>query len=282
MTDLWVKRDGVRLSVEVAGDGPPVVLLHGLTATRRYVVMGSRSLERSGHRVIAYDARGHGRSTPAPAPERYGYDELAADLKAVLDALRVPRAVLAGASMGAHTALSFALGAPERVAGLVVITPAYDGPASLGPARLARWDALADGLRSGGVDGFLAAYGEPAVAPEYRETVLTVIRQRLSLHDHPEALADALHYVPRSRPFDDVDALGAIAAPVTIVASGDEADPEHPHAVAAAYAAAIPGAELIDDETDPPTRSPRAWQGSQLSKVIAELAARADFSGSSP
>ena len=44
------------------------MLLHGLTATRRYVVMGSRLLERSGHRVIAYDARGHGRS--APAPER--------------------------------------------------------------------------------------------------------------------------------------------------------------------------------------------------------------------
>ena len=44
--------------------GPAVVLLHGLTATRRYVVMGSRTLERSGRRVIAYDARGHGRSTP--------------------------------------------------------------------------------------------------------------------------------------------------------------------------------------------------------------------------
>jgi pimeloyl-ACP methyl ester carboxylesterase len=276
VADLWVKRDGVRLSVEVAGDGPPVVLLHGLTATRRYVVMGSRSLELSGHRVIAYDARGHGRSSRAPEPERYGYDELSLDLEAVLDALRVPRAVLAGASMGAHTLLSFALRAPERVAGLVVITPAYDGREALSAARLARWDALADGLRSGGVDGFVAAYGEPAVAPEYRDTVLTVIRQRLSLHEHPEALADALHYVPRSRPFGAVDALRAIAAPVAIVASGDEADPEHPRAVAVAYAAAIPGAALIDDE---PGRSPRAWQGSQLSMVIADLAARARFSG---
>src|SRR5919109_1050698 len=109
------------LAGEEAGDGVPVVLLHGLTATRRYVVMGSRALERSGHRVVAYDARGHGRSSPAGDPASYGYDELAADLAAVLDALEVERAVLAGASMGAHTALRFALARPDRVMGVVII-----------------------------------------------------------------------------------------------------------------------------------------------------------------
>lgn len=56
-----------RLAAEEAGEGTPVVLLHGLTATRRYVVMGSKNLERGGHRVIAYDARGHGKSEPASA-----------------------------------------------------------------------------------------------------------------------------------------------------------------------------------------------------------------------
>ena len=88
-----------------AGDSarPPIVLLHGLTATRRYVVMGSRLLERSGYRVVAYDARGHGRSAPAPSPDAYGYARLARDLEVVLDALALPRAALAGASMGAHT-----------------------------------------------------------------------------------------------------------------------------------------------------------------------------------
>src|SRR5262249_51315222 len=113
--------DGVTLAGEEAGEGSSIVLLHGLTATRRYVVMGSRLLERSGHRVIAYDARGHGRSTPAPSPSDYGYTELADDLEAVMDALGIERAVLAGASMGAHTLLTLALRAPPRVAGLVVI-----------------------------------------------------------------------------------------------------------------------------------------------------------------
>jgi 3-oxoadipate enol-lactonase len=272
MADGFAQRDGVRLPVQDDGEGYPVVLLHGLTATRRYVVMGSRALERSGHRVVAYDARGHGQSSPAPRSGAYGYDELAADLEAVLDQRGIERAVLAGASMGAHTLLRFALHRPQRVAGLVVITPAFDPQTNDEPGRLARWDALADGLANGGVEGFLAAYGRPRVAEQWQDTVLKVVRQRLSLHEHPEALADALHEVPRSHPFGAIDELGAIAAPVAVVASDDEADPEHPREMGEAYAAAIPGARLVTDE---PGRSPIAWQGSQLSKVIAEVADRA-------
>jgi pimeloyl-ACP methyl ester carboxylesterase len=272
MREFTVDREGVRLAGQEAGEGRPVVLLHGLTATRRYVVMGSTALERSDHRVIAYDARGHGHSSPAGDPSAYGYDELAPDLDAVLDHAGVQRAVLAGASMGAHTLLRLALSRPERVGGLVVITPAYEGETNDDPERLAHWDALADGLRTGGVEGFLAAYGEPRVPERWRDTVVKVIGQRLALHEHPEAVADALRAVPRSRPFASVDELSAIAVPTLVVVSDDEADPEHPREVGEAYAAAIPGARLVEDE---PGRSPIAWQGSQLSKLIAEVAAEA-------
>jgi pimeloyl-ACP methyl ester carboxylesterase len=275
MASQLIEQNGVRLWVEQAGEGTPVLLLHGLTATHRYVVMGSRSLERSGHRVIAYDARGHGRSSPAPAPSAYGYPELVSDALGVMDALGLERAVLAGASMGAHTLLAVALRAPERVAGLVVITPAYDGDEAVDGARMTRWHALAEGLRSGGVEGFVAAYGRPRVSSDWHETVLKVIRQRLSQHEHPEAVADALDVVPASRPFESLAELAVISVPVAVVASGDEADPEHPQAVGEAYAATIPGARLVTDE---PGRSPIAWQGSQLSNVIAEVAARSGLS----
>jgi pimeloyl-ACP methyl ester carboxylesterase len=271
-----VESAGVRLSVEEAGQGIPVVLLHGLTGTRRYVVMGSRALERSGHRMISYDARGHGQSTPAPAAEAYGYDDLAADLAAVLDELEVGRAVLAGASMGAHTVLRLALDAPERVAALVAVTPGYEPQTADDPARLARWDALAAGLREGGVEGFVAAYGDPSVPEPWRDTVRQVLRQRLSAHEHPDAVADALSVVPRSHPFGAIDDLGAIDAPVVVVASRDEADPEHPFALAEAYAAAIPGARLVSEEEG---ESPLAWQGGRLSAVIAEAASDAARAG---
>jgi pimeloyl-ACP methyl ester carboxylesterase len=260
------------LYVEEAGEGPAVVLLHGLTATHRYVVMGSKALERGGHRVIAYDARGHGHSDPAPSPDAYGYDVLADDLERVMDERGVERAVLAGASMGAHTLLRFALHRPERVAGLVVVTPAYDPVDNDDPRRLAHWDALAEGLRRGGVEGFVEAYGTPAVPEKWRETVVKVIRQRLSAHEHPEALADAIQAVPRSHPFGTLHDLEAIEAPTVIVADRDEADPEHPLSVGEDYARVIPGAELVVEE---PGSSPIAWQGGQLSRVIGELAARA-------
>jgi pimeloyl-ACP methyl ester carboxylesterase len=269
-----IERGGVRLAADDAGDGIPVVLLHGLTATRRYVVMGSRSLERSGHRVIAYDARGHGASSPAAAPDGYEYEDLGRDLVSVLDASGVDRAVLAGASMGAHTLLWLALHAPERVGGVVVITPGYDPRSNDDASRLARWDALSEGLRSGGVPGFLEAYDLDAVPDGYRPTVVKVIEQRMSLHEHPEAVADALRIVPRSRPFESLSELAAIAVPATVVASADGPDPEHPQALGEAYAAAIPGARLVLDE---PGRSPIAWQGSQLSKVIASVAERASL-----
>ncbi|MFN8203405.1 MAG: alpha/beta hydrolase [Solirubrobacteraceae bacterium] len=257
----------MRVSSDDTGTGTPVVLLHGLTATRRYVVMGSTALERSGHRVVAYDARGHGESDPG---DRYDYAALAGDLGQLLDELDIERAVLAGASMGAHTLLRYALDHPERALAAVVITPAYDPDAS--PAALERWDALSAGLRDGGVDGFLAAYGEPQVPDRWRETVQTVLRQRLSRHRHPQAVADALREVPRSRPFAAWSDLHALDLPVTVVADRDDADPEHPLVVGERYAAEIPGAQLAVEAEG---RSPLAWQGSQLSKIIAAVARRA-------
>jgi hypothetical protein len=149
--------------------------------------------------------------------------------------------------------------------------PAYEPERNDDRERLARWDSLADGLEQGGVEGFVAAYGEPRVPAQWRETVLKVIRQRLSQHQHQEGVAAALRAVPRSRPFGGLAELSAVRAPTIVVASNDDADPGHPEAVGRAYAEAIPGAQLVTDE---PGRSPVAWQGSQLSKVIAEVAAR--------
>ena len=269
MSSFTAHSGPVALSGEEAGEGVPVVLAHGLTATRRYVVMGSRALERGGHRVVLFDARGHGRSTPAPAPGDYGYDALAADLLALLDDRGLDRAVLAGASMGAHAIVRLALDHGDRVAGIVLVTPAYTPEGE--HTDLDRWDALSDGLRSGGVEGFVAAYGDPGVPEAWRETVVKVLRQRLSAHEHPDAVADALRAVPRSRPFEAWADLAELDLPCVVVASRDEADPGHPYAVGARYADTIPGAELRSEE---PGASPLAWQGGRLSKLIAELASR--------
>ena len=264
--------EGVALAASDDGDGPPVVLLHGLTASRRYVVMGSSALQRAGHRVVAYDARGHGSSSPAPDPGAYSYAELAADLVTVLDTLAIERAVLGGVSMGAHTCLRLALDLPERVVALVVITPGFDPVEFADPQRLARWDALSDALRSGGIEAFAEAYGVQRIPEHWRDTVGRALRQRMAVHEHPDAVADALRAVPRSAPFQDLHALEQIECPALVVGSRDEADPGHPLALAEHYAELLPhGRFAVEDEG----QSPLAWQGGRLSKLIAEVAAQA-------
>jgi pimeloyl-ACP methyl ester carboxylesterase len=263
-------RDGTRLAYEEAGAGIPVVGLHGLTSTRRYVFMGSRQLERSGHRVLVYDARGHGSSSPAPRADAYGYERLCEDLETVLDTAGIERALLVGVSMGAHTLLRFALRNPQRAAALVLITPGYD-PEHERMDGHGNWRTLAAALRADGIDGFIRAYELDSVPERWRETVSTAIRQRLALHEHLEAVADALDVVPYSHPFDGWDALATIGTPTLVIGSRDDADRGHPLELARRYADAIPGAQFVVED---PGSSPLAWQGGRISRLVADLAAR--------
>lgn len=261
-----------RLHGESAGEGPPLVLCHGITATRRYVVHGSKALQRSGHTVITYDARGHGESDPAPAGEGYGYPRLVDDLERVV-AARVgeERFVLGGHSMGAHTAVGYALRHPERLAGLVVVGPVYTG--EIEPSSLEYWDGLAAALEGGGVEGFLDYIAaNQGIDSRWRDSVLRFTRERMLLQRHPEALVEALREVPRSRPFGSMEELARLHVPALVVASNDEADPGHPFEAAAAYAEALPRARMISEEEG---ESPLAWQGGKLSRAIADFYADA-------
>jgi pimeloyl-ACP methyl ester carboxylesterase len=271
-----VERDGQLLAGEIvepppeADAGPTVVLLHAITATRDGVVHGSNMCPRRGDPLVVYDARGHGESSPAPEGQGYSYDELVADAGAVLDEVAGEgRVVLGGSSMGAHTAVAFALRHPDRLAGLVVIGPAYNGvPPS--DESLREWEELADGLESDGVDGFIRAYEAHLQPSKWRDTLLRFTRERLEKHRHPDAVARAMRETPGDRPFDEMGELEFIDLPALVVASNDEADPGHPYAVAEAYAERLPNARLISEGEG---ESPLAWQGGKLSREIAAFAA---------
>lgn len=257
---------------EAAGEGPAVVLCHGITATRRYVLHGSKALARAGYAVVTYDARGHGESDPAPAGEGYGYPRLVEDLERVVEAqVGEGSFFLGGHSMGAHTAVAYALRYPERLTGLALIGPVYTG--TIEQASLDYWDGLAAALQAGGVDGFVAYIeAEQGIDSRWRDSVLRFTRERLLAQRHPEALAEALREVPRSRPFDSMEELRALELPALIVASNDDADPGHPYEAAAAYAEALPNARLLSEE---PGQSPLAWQGGRLSRALAAFYAEA-------
>jgi pimeloyl-ACP methyl ester carboxylesterase len=255
---------------EVAGEGPPIVLCHGITATRRYVVHGSRVLERAGHTVVSYDARAHGESDPAPDGQSYDYLNLVGDLEEVIEATTGgERFVLGGHSMGAHTAVAYALRNPERLSGLVVVGPTYVG--QVWAESLAYWDGLAAALETGGVDGFVEYIDRnQETDPAWRDSVLRFTRERMLRHTHLAALAEALREVPRSRPFASMTELESLQMPALVVASHDAADPGHPRHVAEAYAERLPQARLTGEAEG---ESPLAWQGGKLSREIAAFCA---------
>lgn len=262
---------GLLLSGDAAGDGAPVVLAHGLTATRRNVLQGSRHLLGRGRRLVGYDARGHGESSPAPDRDAYGYGDLARDLAAVLDAQGLDRAPVAGSSMGAATAVRLALDHPERVSALVLITPAYRGAGQLGAAALVHWDRLAAALEAGDVEAFVDASGANELPERWREPARTATRQRIERHRDLGAVARALRVVPRSKAFASLDELERLEMPVLVAATRDEADPGHPLATAEEYARRLPRGELVVEQ---PGDTPLAWQGARLSRAIGDFLER--------
>ena len=265
----------VTLKGEILGEGPPVVLLHGLSATRRNVVQGSRALVKRGYRLISYDARGHGASQPAPS---YEYRDLVDDLRAVLEDLELDRGALVGSSMGAATAMAFALEHPERVPALVQITPAYTGYARTGDVDGENWEKLATALDDG-IEKFLEV-AQPGNLPErWREVAREATRQRMERHGDLAAVAQALREVPGSIAWKGLEALSGLEVPVLVVGSQDDSDWLHPLGVAQEYCRKLPNCELVVEDKG---ESPLAWQGARLSNTIADFFERVGYAGEQP
>jgi pimeloyl-ACP methyl ester carboxylesterase len=116
--------DGGSIYVVEAGEGPPIVLSHGVTNSMRTWVHQLETLPRAGFRAIAYDHRGHGQSVVGSAG--HSVENLALDLRTVVEAYDVRGAVLVGHSMGGVAVQAFVTRFPElaaeRVAGIVLLS----------------------------------------------------------------------------------------------------------------------------------------------------------------
>lgn len=118
---------GAEVDVVELGQGPPIVLVHGLSSNVSDWATLPGELAARGHRVIAYDRVGFGHaSRPDPEPGRYTFESNARELAGLMDALGVPRAALVGWSYGGGIVQLLAREHPERVSHLVLL-------ASVGP-----------------------------------------------------------------------------------------------------------------------------------------------------
>lgn len=131
--------DGGEIFVVEAGSGPPILLSHGVTLSVRTWAKQMASLPPLGFRVLAFDHRGHGESTVGTAG--HGIEQLALDMRSVIEGLDLHDVVIVGHSMGGIAAQSFCLHHPElaraRVAGMVLLSSLARSPLGANP-RVAR------------------------------------------------------------------------------------------------------------------------------------------------
>src|SRR5262245_26296762 len=138
-----------KLHVEIEGDGPALLLAHGFAGSARNFLPQARAF-RDRHRVVRYDARGHARSNAPDDASAYTPATLVADLARVLDRAGAARGVVGGLSMGAGTALRFAIDHPDRVRGLVLA--AFPAGARTPGSFAAVADAFADAIEREGLE----------------------------------------------------------------------------------------------------------------------------------
>lgn len=234
------------------GTGPAVLLLHPLALSAevwRPLVEATPGL-----RFVAIDAPGHGETPWDGKP--FTAEDMAADALAVLDALGLERAGLAGLSMGGSTAVVLAGSSPERISSLALI----DTTACYGEGRVATWEERAVRATTVARTDQLAfqvdRWFSKATAENKPDTVKRVSDIFVSTRSEAHAAAcRALGAV------DARDLLGAITAPTTVIVGSE--DYATPPEMANELHAGIPGSQLhvldgtrhlsvLDD--------PRSWQ----------------------
>lgn len=163
--------NGIHINYEVHGEGTPIVLAHGYTASidmwREQVPALSAT-----HRLVIYDTRGHGATTAPADMEQYRLArDYVGDQLALMDHLRIDKAIIGGLSMGGMIAQEFALQHPDRVKALLLF--------DTGPGMAAR---LGGGDR------------DPAIAERFRQ--MRALMQSLARTKGMSAIVEAMRNSP--------------------------------------------------------------------------------------
>ncbi len=237
-----LRHQGYTLGYELHGEGDrTIVLTNGLLLDAGVNRQLARALAAHGFRVALLDLLGHGTSDKPPHATLHRMDRYARQVVALLDELRVRRAVVGGVSLGANVSLHVAVQAPERVAALLVemsvlewATPA--AAALFVPLLL----AVSFGRRLFGVATSLVAR-----LPRTGNDVVDSFLGTLSMQ--PEEIAAVLHGILVGPVAPDIEERRAIAAPTLII--GHENDLIHPFSDAENLAAQLPHARLVQAQS---------------------------------
>lgn len=229
-----ITANGIALAVQRSGSGFPLVLIHGLASSMGLWASLDQS-QLAGADIISYDLRGHGASERASGAHTLA--KHLADLKGLLAALSISRAVFAGQSLGGMIAMELAASNPEMVAGLALI----DSTAAFPQQTRNLFFELASSASFNGMGAITEKLIELSFTPQFMEAnpkIVATIRKGMQASD-AASIAAAARMVAK---IDLHPRLTAISAP-TVVMVGEQ-DQLTPPELSQELATSIQGAQL--------------------------------------
>jgi pimeloyl-ACP methyl ester carboxylesterase len=236
------KHDGIQFHYEGRGSGLPFFFQHGLGADVKQPFELFKPPE--GIRMIAFDVRAHGQTTPIGDAAKLRFETFGEDLLALMKHLAIERAIVGGISMGAALALHFALRWPERVVGLVLSRPAWlEAPS---PWNVKMFTLIADLIRRYGAERGLAEFKQTAQYREAIEKWPDVANSLCLQFQNPrvEETVSKFERIIRDTPHPERRAWYSLKLPTLVL--GNRQDPVHPFAYAEELARSIPNAEFTE------------------------------------
>lgn len=234
--EYYETEDGARIFYEVAGDGPPMLLLHGYPLSGALFARVRDALQ-DDYTIVTVDHRGYGLSEAPETPDNVG--TYADDALAVLDHLGFETAVIGGMSMGGPVTLSMYEKAPDRFTGMILI----DTTASAAnPAEAGLWQGVAEVARTKGKEPIITTLlpdmltGETRLNEPAVSDYLSAIMEGSSVESF---IGGAVALAERP---DFTDLLSEIDVPALVVVGLE--DSLYPIHVARDMADQIPDAEL--------------------------------------
>ncbi|HEU0035232.1 MAG TPA: alpha/beta hydrolase [Kofleriaceae bacterium] len=238
--EICFEHDGARLFAVEQGHGLAVIIAHGGLANHQAARLFAAPLA-DRHRLITPDLRGSGRSVD---PRPLSWQRLADDVVALLDHLRIERAVVGGISFGAGVAVATALRHPRRVRALVVLHPAFaDAETGLEPQQVAAMQTMDDMGQRTLHDGIAALFPLLDTLPvELRERA----RATVATYDPASVAATTRLLASGTFPFARAAELHALAVPTLLVPG---IDPYHPPSIAAVFRDHVAACTVREVET---------------------------------
>ena len=250
-TTTYVTLRGIRFAFSDEGSGSIVLNAHGLTSSRandqRMKLADFSPVAAAGHRLISYDARGHGESEGSRNSDDYAWNSLAEDMLALADYFSPDAPVSAiGSSMGTGTLLHAATSTPDRFDRLVLTAPPTAWETRAAQADMYR--QMADFVEANGLEALAQLSAGAPMPPVFADVE--------GFPPVPDVAPDLLPIVFRGAGGTDLPAIEAIATitqPTLILAWAG--DPGHPVSTSERLAAAISGSQLHVSETSSDIRT---------------------------